>query len=544
MYPRLLNSSNEVLAVLDNITSGKVKEVINGEFTFSFSAVEKELKSEFFVDGNKVEVDDQYFDIVAIDKVHKIKVDYTIECEHAAYDLINTKLDEQTLTDTPANILTAWLAGTGFTVGSMEFTDVVIVSVPQDTTVRQAIKDLAATLGAEIQYTNKGYTIGLVDEIGQDNGASVIFGKNLLGITRSYDKRESTEFSYSVDISMLKNTNEYIRLGLSSLEVYNVGDLVRVVDNVAGIVTNQRILSRTYDPINEVNTSIEMVNEIKLISDTITSIQTNTATNKTSITALNGKIELVASDVEDNSASIIVESDRIDLNVTGISQNVDGINYNAANITLLSDEIDLKVDADGVINSINISPEGVKIDANRLTITGFVEFNDLTDGVTTISGDNILTGRITAIDMVGSKFYGPSTSSAYVEISNNSFGYADFEMYRQGSSTPEFAIEDKIATIGLYAAGDLALTLDKSATGYAEFPGRLVCGADMIVGDDLDVFDNADIGGHLNVDEYIRLNGDNVVTSSGSGQEVQVQYFSDHLEVREGGGAWKVLPFI
>jgi hypothetical protein len=74
---------------------------------------------------------------------------------------------------------------------------------------------------------------------------------------------------------------------------------------------------------------------------------------------------------------------------------------NSATISILDDEIELKVSSDGVIAAINLSPETIQIEAEKIELTGYVTISNLTDGTTTISGDNIQTGTIDAIDITG-----------------------------------------------------------------------------------------------------------------------------------------------
>lgn len=69
----------------------------------------------------------------------------------------------------------------------------------------------------------------------------------------------------------------------------------------------------------------------------------------------------------------------------------------AASITVLGDSINLKVSKDEIINQINISTEGIIIQANRLNLSGLVTFTNLsTSGQTTINGGNITTGTLSA----------------------------------------------------------------------------------------------------------------------------------------------------
>lgn len=68
----------------------------------------------------------------------------------------------------------------------------------------------------------------------------------------------------------------------------------------------------------------------------------------------------------------------------------------SARITINSDEIDLRVSFNNVINSINISTEGIRIQGSRITIDGNVNFSngyDPSDGRTVIRSDTAPTVR-------------------------------------------------------------------------------------------------------------------------------------------------------
>lgn len=75
-----------------------------------------------------------------------------------------------------------------------------------------------------------------------------------------------------------------------------------------------------------------------------------------------------------------------------ITTNLDGIRLQVAE----------KVNYDGIISAINLSPESIQIDSSKINITGFVTFSDLsTSGSTTINGDNITTGYISGSRIKG-----------------------------------------------------------------------------------------------------------------------------------------------
>lgn len=67
-------------------------------------------------------------------------------------------------------------------------------------------------------------------------------------------------------------------------------------------------------------------------------------------------------------------------------------------ITQLNGQITLKADKGSLIAEINISPETIKISADKLTLTGLVTISNLENGTTTIDGACIKTGKIISQD--------------------------------------------------------------------------------------------------------------------------------------------------
>ena len=92
-----------------------------------------------------------------------------------------------------------------------------------------------------------------------------------------------------------------------------------------------------------------------------------------------------------------VESAELKLEPDAIVATVRDSDGYQSDLSILSGEIDLKVDADGVISAINLSSEGIVINAAKVNLSGFVTFTNLsTSGQTTINGANITTGSINA----------------------------------------------------------------------------------------------------------------------------------------------------
>ncbi len=378
MYPKIYDHTGQQLAILDNIIkeSASIKRVVNGEFTFSFEAFEKELKSEYFDKGNNIYIEDQTFDIKYIEQTHESNVTYNIECEHVNYRLEDGEDNLYTsyaVIGTPTQILTDILSGTEFSVGSVNYTDVIAISINEEITRKKLIYQLVNALGGEIEYTNRGFTINILNTIGQNNGYEIRLGKNLKAITKIIDNRGGLKTYYTVDILALKNSNEYIENNLQELEVIGVGDTIRIIDQVIGLDIENRIISREYNPIFEINTNLEIANTIDLITDKINQIETNTIKqnklyNNVSISSEEGFIAIRS----DNKAKTVINA------TEGHSIYSDTGNGLVKNFF---------VDMDGRIKAkfIDILEDGTfggAVKANQILIggdNGYISFNDLID---------------------------------------------------------------------------------------------------------------------------------------------------------------------
>ncbi|MBA7578296.1 hypothetical protein ES708_20158 [subsurface metagenome] len=166
-----------------------------------------------------------------------------------------------------------------------------------------------------------------------------------------------------------------------------------------------------------------------------------------------GKWELVQdAGIIANAAAIVVEKNRITLNVTDIS-NIDGrVTTAEGSISVNAGNILLKVSKDGVIGSINVSPEVVKISAAKVQLEGTVIFiggaaSDVNAGVTEIEGGMIKAGTLTV------------TSAEIVSLNANQItaGYLSAARIEAGS------IDAKILTVaaakvsGLLTAATIAV---------------------------------------------------------------------------------------
>lgn len=143
-------------------------------------------------------------------------------------------------------------------------------------------------------------------------------------------------------------------------------------------------------------------------------IERNYAETRSLITKSNEQILLqVDNKMQGLSSSIDVKLDSITSTVTGLSGDVNSLSGNVSSLSQSVSTISQKVDSItlSVTNytdssMISLSANGIVLSSQLIEFTGDVVFkSNLRDGSTIISGDNIQTGSINAIDLYGCKLY-------------------------------------------------------------------------------------------------------------------------------------------
>lgn len=230
------------------------------------------------------------------------------------------------------------------------------------------------------------------------------------------EKVDMPSCNYRVNFLELSKTEEYKNYAV--LEKVALGDTVTIRHSNMGIHLKARVNITTYDVLADRYKEIELgfkkkdltgiINEtqkqIQFTKDKIEMGITNLdETLSTKLTITESEISTEVKDVKRRLESSITQTaGEIRSDVRDLSRNTN------SSIKQLSDEIDLRVTKDRVISAINLSSEGVKIQGNKISISGFVTFTDLNDAVddrptyndlsrngrTTIHGGNITTGTI------------------------------------------------------------------------------------------------------------------------------------------------------
>ncbi|MDD5502472.1 MAG: phage tail protein [Candidatus Thermoplasmatota archaeon] len=275
---KILNSSNQTLAFLENVTSPIISEELNREYTFNFTTVIDNDKSNYVNYQNKVEVEDNYFNIVYTEEERTTDgIFINTTCEHVSYDLLSANFTAGfTATGQFSATATTVLSGTGFTVGTVEITTSQTISVNESTNARQLMMDLAALYGGELKWDK--YQVSLLTRRGADRGVQFRYRKNLVDAKRITDNRTKVSglpmISYEISVAELEYEQGFIAAGVSSFEYYELGDTVRVFDEDLNLDVSLRIVKESHDVNQRMQGTVSIGNWVDDLADTLTQIQT------------------------------------------------------------------------------------------------------------------------------------------------------------------------------------------------------------------------------------------------------------------------------
>lgn len=220
-----------------------------------------------------MEVEDQYFNIIKHRRTRSDngQVVIAVECEQVSYDLLFKLFEGGFIhTGTPVELLQRALEGTNFTIGTVQPSGYVSVDLKEGVTARAVVMELAARIGAELQFDK--YTVNLLNRRGYDRGVQFRLGKNLKGIVKDVNAQSGEVLTaYEIDIVELNSLPEF-----EGLEYFELGDTVDIIDEELQIDEQQRIIEYSYSPRQRINSRVVIANYIEGIQDTIYRIQTTT----------------------------------------------------------------------------------------------------------------------------------------------------------------------------------------------------------------------------------------------------------------------------
>ncbi|WIF94317.1 prophage endopeptidase tail family protein [Caminicella sporogenes] len=266
-YPIIKDKNGNKLSILNNITNATIKEQINGEYIFTFTAIIEDLKTDYIHYDNLIEIENNLFQIAKYTKerTQDNKLLINALAEHISYKLLDYTLDNFIYdVVTPTEILLILLQDTEFTIGTVNVGGTNNIKIEQTTNKRAVLNEIITLFGGEFKFDK--YEISLLTQRGRNTGVQFRVGKNIKGIKKTVDntqkdKQGNPKISYEIDILELNELDEF-----KGLEGFELGDTVRIIDEDLGIDIYARILEIEYNPLQRRNTRVVLGNFIDNIA--------------------------------------------------------------------------------------------------------------------------------------------------------------------------------------------------------------------------------------------------------------------------------------
>lgn len=136
--------------------------------------------------------------------------------------------------------------------------------------------------------------------------------------------------------------------------------------------------------------------------------------NEQILLQVDNKMQGLSSSIDVQLTSITSRVSSLSGDVNSLSGNVSSLSQSVSTISQKVDNITLSVSNSESSSSISLNVGGVTVSSQTIQFTGDVVFkSNLKDGTTVISGDNIQTGSINAIDLYGCRIYAMEGNKDY-----------------------------------------------------------------------------------------------------------------------------------
>ena len=454
-YPVIVNENdlNTPLAYLNNIEIDDctIHKIINGEDTFSFTAIIEELKSEFLYDeSNLILVDDDLFRPLTLEETHHENglLTISVDCEHISYDLLSKIMPDFSYSNTDiVTVINNDLSGTNFILAGTDVTLKTDIAYTEECNARQILIAIANNWKAELKF-NK-YNIYAYQQIGENRGVSFRFGKNLKSIKRKVDRSQRDEdgnplVSYEVDVVNLA----LLGGDYEQLEKFDLGDTIKIVDEALGIETMQRIIELERNPLTGKNTSITLGDLDVDLRQTVTGIQESATSAKEVADSVQNVVNTSAPDwnqilnITNSLGQVLAEkiAGTLGLSVTQIANSTTTMSITDNGIyfqnqpTTENSTFACLLNSTGILFANSKDTDGNWVWQTAISAEGVVAtevdaaaLNGLNIQGVTITGGTINGGTINGITMEGSTIYaGDRQNGNYIQISNTGsiYGYS------------------------------------------------------------------------------------------------------------------------
>lgn len=266
---KILNPTFDRLGVIKNAISSNRLEEINGENALDFNAVLNQKLNNFIDENSVFELDDDWFDTAYLKKTANEDNTFTVEVEadHISYRLNKEEYNVEFFTEIgePTYILGKILEGTGFTVGTVEFSGSHTYSAQEAKSRRQLLMEFVAYLGGEVQF-NK-FAVSIVIHRGSSVTKPVIKDRNVKVVSKTVNKRTLDDTgnpltSYTCTPIYLPGDD------------YSLGDNIILMQKELGINENLRVVSINRDVYDSMNVTFQFANYVNGLESSLYRIST------------------------------------------------------------------------------------------------------------------------------------------------------------------------------------------------------------------------------------------------------------------------------
>lgn len=384
----------QVIRTISHVLTASVCDKLDGTLTFDFTVLQENCVT--ILPGMTVRYNGQYYDIVRVKRGFTAGLEVSVvSCEHISYTLNSEKYNLVTFVfeGTPWQGLTELLAGTPFSVGSVEPTAMVECAFTDSSPLnrRSALMRFADACGGELEYN--GYAIHIRNHRGSSERVALMDGTNVTGLSATYDSRKETQ---AYEIQLFKRTP------------LSVGDEVRIVYRPLSIETDTRIVGMAYNPFNAHSVRVEVGDYVP----NLLAAETERVNGiRQEFRAANGKMESKIESVEGGLSSLTqtvrgfdTRIENAEGSVSTLSQTVNSFQTriqtaegNISTLTQTAGKIEWLIKSGTSASNFTMTDRAIKLVADNINLSGYVTITALgTAGKTTINAGNITTGTIDA----------------------------------------------------------------------------------------------------------------------------------------------------
>ena len=373
--------------------------------------------------------------------------------------------------------------------------------------------------GATQQFRDKNGKVRI--QIGRDASGDftfILYGKDGKGQIINQNGITSSAIGDGLIVNNMINNNAAI--SGSKLDISSVITKINE-DNSTTINSNKIYLDERKQSLevafNSLKTKVDTIQDVS-INGTLTAVAEKVQSNTTKIEANTSSIGLLIAEdttikkqVTDLENNVTETTNTLSSKYASLNQSLDGFKTTVSNtyatknefndsVTALSTRVSTaeqkitsdaiiqtvtgsstyknnltgKVDKNSIISSINQTAEAVKIDASKIELTGNVVVNAINKSSTTINGNKITTGTITA-DMItsgtfqGTNFIAGGSKDGHIEVKDSS-NNVKFYAGKKGIYATTMVFPETISSSG---------AIVQSGSVYADSNGFMARGIEM-----------------------------------------------------------------